>query len=154
MTFLLEPPRIEGAASVETARRTSALLVQSRWKDGDLGVELPVEALPWRDLATLEGNGGRPTTYGARSRSSPKLLSARPLRGSRIHERTDVEGAVRIGIARIAADGKGRIFIPSLRVAPGAALPVTLRVSNAEITKTKHAVHATHYFDGRRIGDS
>lgn len=156
MTFLLELPRSEGAASVEEARRTSALLVQGRWKDGAFSIELPVEALPWRDLAYLEGHGGRPAPYGARSRSDPKLLSASPLRGSRIHERTDVEGAVRIsvrdGTARIAADGKGRVFIPSLRVEPGAALPVTLRVSSAEITKTKHSVHATHYCDGRRIG--
>jgi len=156
MTFLVEPPRTTPAIRARIGGEPQSLLVEARLERGSLKVELPVEALPWRNRAHLEAHGGRPAPFGAREPTGERLASARPLAGFRVRERTDVTGAARLavrdGVATITAGEVEKLWIPRLRLAPDAALPVTIRVEGTRVGGAGGFVQATHVCGGRRVG--
>jgi hypothetical protein len=151
MTFLVP----EHGGRTPSARGNS-LHVQGRLKKGQLLLELPVEALPWRELELLERHKGRLPPYGAARGLGPAVSLARALEGEEIREKTDVVGAARLeianGVAVLLSEGDRDLFLPRLQLAPGAVLPVTVRVAGAAIDEERRYVHATHSSGGVRLG--
>jgi hypothetical protein len=126
------------------------------WLEGGGGglriTGLPITALPWRDAAVFrEANRRDRPLYDPDSRfiDDPMLkLADLELGEDRIAEMTDIQGAYRLNLKgrRVTLEGVRRIFLPRLRLAPGA--PLTVRVE----AEKPAAIHLLHLSGGRRVG--
>jgi hypothetical protein len=152
-----------GAASmafVVTARaadrRGTGLAVVARVTHGEVRISMPIDALPWRDLALLERLGGRLPAYGERAERRPAITLARPLLADDVRARTDVVGAQRLELrdrtAVLVVGADRRLVIPDLRIAPGARMPVRIDVDGARIDGPGCFVHAAQTCGAGRTG--
>ncbi|HEV8113364.1 MAG TPA: S8 family serine peptidase [Planctomycetota bacterium] len=152
-----------GAASMAFAvtahpadRRVTGLSVVARVPHGEVRVSMPIDALPWRDLALLERHGGRLPAYGERAERRPAITLARPLLADDVRARTDVVGAQRLELrdrtAVLVVGGDRRLVIPDLRIAPGARMPVRIDVDGARIDGPGCFVHAAQTCGAGRTG--
>ena len=130
-----------------------ALLVRAELESGRLVLEIPVQALPWRDGRLLERNGPRPE-YGCHGDDVVGALR-RTLKGPQVREVTDIEGAELLvlagGVATITAEGES-LSVTCLRIREGTRLPAIVRVVGARRKKPHGAVHVGQLSGGRRLG--
>ncbi len=132
-----------------------SLLVLDQLEAGAIQLMLPAQALPWRDIRVIEESGGQRPRYGGDSRKDPLSVKRARLKRAEIQLFTDIIGAaaahVNQGIATIDM-GDSPLFIPQVRIAEGARMPVRLRVREAKATRKLRFVHVTQLSGGRRIG--
>ncbi|WP_128429431.1 S8 family serine peptidase [Streptomyces cyaneus] len=125
---------------------------------GEVTLSLPVQALPWRDLAMIEELGKPRAPYGHPD-PWPDPLADRDatLDGSQlIEELTGITAAqrleVRDGIASIDLTPRTPLGVPCLHLAPGARLPTTIGIVRLDTTTRRRHVRVTQWSNGRRIG--
>lgn len=131
------------------------LVVIGRAAGGRVELSLPVLALPWRDARVLGRHSRMP--YGCcRPEDDPVAGIQTTLHERDIRMRTDITGAralsVRDGVATIVSAHDATVSIPCLRVAPGMAMPVNLRVTRPRATPEHRDVHVGQVSGGRRVG--
>lgn len=134
-----------------------SLVVMGQAAGGQVELSLPVQALPWRDARLLARGRGPRLPYGCCAPDDDPVAKVETaLEGREVRLRTGVVGArsvrVRRGIATIAAAPGATVMIPCLRVAPGARMPVNLRVTRPRATKRQRDVHVGQLSGGRRVG--
>jgi hypothetical protein len=131
-----------------------SLVVTAQLQSGHVALQLPVAALPWRELALIERSGGRHVSYG-RDKDDPAATRKATLKGEQVAARTDVQGAewmsLEGGLATFHAGGD-TLTAPCLRVAEGARMPVTVTVFEARTKRPRGAVHVAQLAGGRRVG--
>jgi hypothetical protein len=132
-----------------------SLVVQAQLQSGHVALQLPVQALPWRDLRLIEKHGGRRVKYGCGDENDPARRLKVTLKGAQVATRTDVQGAelatLENGIVTLHADGEA-LFVPCLRVAEGVRMPAALRVFGARTKRPRGALHVAQLSGGRRLG--
>jgi hypothetical protein len=148
------PFELHGSGEHESLQMATQLV------SGRVFLELPVRALPWRDLAWRQANNGPLQPW-----KNPEARDAVPstrvaLDRRKTHLVTGIEGAKSLhvgeGIATIEFFGderNGKLVIPELRLAPNSKpLPIVLRVEGARINERNHAVHLMQISRGRGMG--
>jgi hypothetical protein len=132
-----------------------SLLVEAELRSGHVALQLPVAALPWRDLRLLERNGGRRVRYGCGDERDPAAGLEVTLEGPEVAMRTDVQGAqlatLANGIATLHAEGTS-LLVPCLRVAEQVRMPVAVRIFGARTKRPRGAIHVAQLSGGRRVG--
>lgn len=130
-----------------------ALLIRAELESGQPSLQIPVQALPWRDGRLLERHGRR-SEYGCGD-DDPVGTLRRTLKGPQVAAITDIEGAELLelenGIATVQAD-KDSLSITCLRLTEGAILPAAVRVVGARRRKPRGAIHVAQLSGGRRFG--
>lgn len=129
-----------------------ALLVRAELESGKLTLQIPGQALPWRDARLLERHGRRPE-YGCGE--DPLATLRTTLKGPQVVEVTDIEGAELLelenGVATVRAED-GSLSVTCLRLAEGANLPAAVRVVGARRKKPRGAIHVAQLSGARRLG--
>lgn len=140
---------------VEGTAELDSLVVNSELAGGRVELRLPSRALPWRDARFIEQAGERPG-YMAAGLSDARDGLHIAVRDEQVEQRTDVIGAewlaLQNGIAVIVVRENERLFIPSLRIAPAARMPVSIRVTAPKVEKPRSHVHVTQRSGGRVVG--
>jgi hypothetical protein len=134
-----------------------SLVVYKELVDGQVYLNIPVRALPWRDIDLINKLRRSRSPYGSNSIDDPLEKVKLTLRGEeKIRIRTDIVGAatmtLRDGIASILTTNKWSLFLPSVRLAEGAKMPARIRVSKAKPEGKKRFVHVAQLSGGRLIG--
>ena len=149
----------------------SLLLYQKVAAEG-LTLLIPVQALPWRDMALIEQNNGPRPEYGCGNGFDPLPQRRITLEGDQIREVTDIIGAdlleLRDGIARITVSRRIRpdlsnqrryphlylpeLHLPHLRIAQGARMPVAIEVHEPKPVDGLRHVHIAQHSGGQLIG--
>ena len=124
--------------------------------EGAVSLNLPVQAVPWRDMALVEEYGPRPVYGGDRRGQDPLVRETRSLKGDEIAARTGIRGADTLdlegGMASISFPGDGRLDIPELRLATGARLPATEVVNGIRTEAQRRFIHVGQRSGGDRVG--
>jgi hypothetical protein len=134
-----------------------ALEVTSDGLAGRVEILLPVTALPWREMATLERWRGLPAPYRSPRESDRAGDARRTLEGREVSR---ILGAKGIHDARVAGsvmqlaarDDVHRIVIPEVRIAPGAKMPIRVRVRSPRLTKDRGWLHVGQRSGGKLMG--
>jgi subtilisin family serine protease len=138
------------------------LTVQVGGMRGEVTLELPIQALPWRDISVLQPLRAPRAPYGSgvAGRSGvagdPLIDVSLTLERGAITARTDITGAERLelrgGRVRIVAAREGVLVIPSLRIARGTPLPVRLEIRDPQLLESHGLVRVAQYSAGQLTG--
>jgi hypothetical protein len=136
-----------------------SLHVTSELVEGRVVLELPVRALPWRDMAWIEKNKSPMRSWDGKD-DGHLPETPRPLTGQETRLVTDIRGAesltIRGSVASVVLAEKVRgagFVVPELRTAKGACpIAMRLRVEGGKISAKARAVHVLQMAKGRRVG--
>lgn len=133
-----------------------SLVITPQLKGGVVRLSIPVQALPWRDLRSIEKWKGRRLPYGCSNDADPLLKLKAQLKGSDVELTTDIRGAelleLKDGVVSIQGGRGQRIIIPYLRLEKGVKMAVSVRVSNPRTDRDLRFVHVTQLSGGQVIG--
>ncbi len=134
-----------------------SLVVSAERLSGRLELHLPVAAMPWRDLALIEKSGRRrPDTYGCCDEDDILKTLEVSAEGQGVEDRTGIRGAdgvkVSRGAATVSFSAKTPLFIPCLRVAEGARMPVAVRAVKTRAERDGGEIRVMQLSGGRRVG--
>lgn len=132
-----------------------SLIVHPRLAGGRLSLLLPVQALPWRDVALIERHKARRPAFGCCG-DDPLASAKATLRGEKVRVVTDVVGAelleLRDGIAKLTMGKADRLHVPYLRLADGARMAARIHVERPKVDKEGRFVHVAQYSGGQLFG--
>ncbi len=133
-----------------------SLVMYTELVAGRVALNLPVQALPWRDIRLIEKYGRRRLPYGCGDPDDPLAKVKLTLKGEEVQMRTDIVGAeaveLRDGVAIIWTTKKGRLFVPNVRVADGVKMPASIRVRRPKINEKQRFVHVAQLSGGQVMG--
>ena len=133
-----------------------SLLIATVGFDGRLALDVPMRALPWRDLKMIEKWGRRREPYGCCDIADPLDTLRVRAKGPEVEERAGIRGADDItiagGIATVTFTTANPVFIPCVRIEAGAKMPTTVRVATLRRAGENAAVHVAQLSGGRRVG--
>lgn len=124
---------------------------------GQVTVNLPVQALPWRELRWLERAGRRRDPYGCgRPFEDPLAARKATLKDRQVKDRTDIVGAAQLqladGIASVTLAPDQPLLVPCARVAEGVRMPVSIGVRRIETDERQRHVHVAQLSAGQLVG--
>jgi hypothetical protein len=132
------------------------LIVEAAGLQAEVVLEIPIQALPWRDLRVLKNLRSPRGPYGSRGGDDPLARESLTLEGDIIELRTDVAGASRLelreGTATIWAARGARLAIPSLHIARGVPMPARIRVRDPRLDGQRGLVRVAQFSAGRSTG--
>lgn len=133
------------------------LIVTAERFAGEMQMQLPAAALPWRDLGLVEKLGPRQAYGCCRADADPWRKVQATAKEDEIEDRTSVRGAgvvaIADGVATIGFTSKAPVVIPCLRIAEGARLSVSVRI--LRLRKQQEGapeLRVLHLSGGRRVG--
>lgn len=133
-----------------------SLIVYPKLAGGKLSLLLPVQALPWRDIALIERNKGPRPGFGCCGAVDPLARMTATLKGEQVRAITDIVGAelleLRDGIAKVTMGKADRLHLPYVRLADGARMVAKVHVSRPKIDKERRFVHIAQHSGGQLIG--
>lgn len=137
--------------------KRDGLAVRPDIRKGRVTLELPALALPLRARGRIEDFGGRLPPYeGTQGRNPLADLTLQPIAGAQIEALTGIRGAVRLevrqGTASIVIEPGKHLYIPELRAALNARVPMRLLVEGVAIDKEKRWIHVAQVSNGARVG--
>src|SRR5690606_22591230 len=123
---------------------------------GRIELYIPVQALPWRDLALVNKLGTLRKPYGAKCMADPLLKRKDSIKGKDVALFTGFQGVKEIrfegGVARLIGDGETPITLPDIRIQTGTKMPVRLGVVKGKIGRGSGFVHVRQRSGGKTIG--
>jgi hypothetical protein len=134
-----------------------SLIIYNQLEQGRVYLNVPVRAIPWRDLNLINRMGRVRSSYGCDNLDDPMEKVKISVKGpDKIRSRTDIVGAENIiienGIARILMGEKNNMIISSIRLTHGIRMPVRITVTNAKIKGDRRYVHIAQLSGGQLIG--
>jgi hypothetical protein len=134
-----------------------SLIVYRELARGEIELNLPIQALPWRDLRLIEKHGMRRLPYGCGGRDADPLAKLNAtLEGDEVQMLTDIVGAETLelsdGVAKIWMSGPGETFIPCLRLVEGVRLPARIHVHRPKADAEHRFIHVAQLAGGLRVG--
>ena len=147
---------VSGFFVVGTAEEDS-LVVAPSLAAGAVTISLPVQALPWRDLALLEEHGRRRSEYGCGApREDPLATATMTVRGVSIEVLTGITGGRRLdlqdGVASVLLADGVNLSVPCLRIAAGARLPASIAITGIDTTGEQRFIRVTQLTAGQPVG--
>lgn len=141
---------------VRGSAEEDSLIVTAERFAGQLQMQLPAAALPWRDLTLVEKLGPRQPYGCCRDDTDPWRKVQVAAKEDEIEDRTSVRAAetltVSDGVATIGFSTKAPLVIPCLRVADGARLSVAVRVLRLRKQEGVPELRVLQLSGGRRVG--
>jgi subtilisin family serine protease len=135
-----------------------SLIIYTELVDGRVTLNLPIEALPWRDIQLIERYGQRRPEYGCADNLKDPLTKMKHIlkKDEEVQMWTDILGAKSLelgdGIASIVVAGKENLFIPCIRITEGIKMPAKIHVERVKIDKEHRFVHIAQLSGGQRAG--
>lgn len=133
-----------------------SLIIYPELAGGQVAVDLPVQALPWRDIQLIKKQASRRLSYGCGDRGDPLTDVKLTLKGEEIQMRTDIVGAETLelqdGIATVLGTENSQLFIPSIRLAEGVKMLAAVRVHHPKIAEEQRFVHVAQLSGGQLVG--
>ncbi len=133
-----------------------SLVVYTELVDGKVILNLPIQALPWRDINLIEKHKAQRLGYGWNNFNDPLTKMKITVSGEEIHMRTDITGAEMLelqnGVASILASKKDNLFIPYVRLAEGTKFPASIQIKEAKTDSKQHYIHVAQLSGGQRVG--
>lgn len=136
-----------------------SLIIYTELVSGKVSLNIPIQALPWRDIQLIERYTMRRQVYGCGTLDDDPLAKMKvTLKGEEIQIRTDIIGAEMLelnnGVASILVADKEdrRLFIPNIRLAEGVKMPAIVYVHDSKINENKHFVHIAQLSGGQLVG--
>jgi len=135
-----------------------SLIISSELPGGQVALNMPVQALPWRDIKLIEQSPARRAAFGCGNHFDDPLARLQTtLHGEDVGRLTDIAGAemldLRDGVATVTAAKNERLCVPQVRVVEGVRMPVSIRIVKPKLDDGKpRRVHVAQYSGGRLIG--
>lgn len=134
-----------------------SLIISSELPGGQVALQMPVQALPWRDIKLIEQSPARRAAFGCGNHfDDPLARLEATLHGEEVGRMTDIAGAeildLRDGMATVTAAKNERLFLPQVRIVEGTRMPVSIRIIKPKLDGKPKRVHVAQYTGGRLMG--
>jgi hypothetical protein len=139
-----------------TGDQDSLIIITETLQWHQLTLDLPIQALPWRELKLLETLDRQRGAFGTEG-PDPLQDIRRSLEGNDVAMFTDIQGAIALelqgGIARVFIDSEiNRLIVPQVRLLSGVRMPVAVRASLPVLEKDRGYIHITQLSGGQIVG--